>query len=118
MATAIRIGKPVNWKKALRAIGESGGTAEEVSDQEIMRAQAELARTEGIFVEPASAASIAGLRRLLQSGAVSADEVTVCVATGHGLKDPEIIVREYGGLVKSVDWPGGDLERVEEAVLG
>ena len=118
VATAIRIGKPVNWKKALRAIGESGGTAEEVSDQEIMRAQAELARTEGIFVEPASAASIAGLRRLLQSGIISVDEVTVCVATGHGLKDPEIIVREYGGLVKSVDWPGGDLERVEEAVLG
>jgi len=118
VATAIRIGKPVNWKKALRAIRESGGTAEEVSDQEIMRAQAELARTEGIFVEPASAASIAGLRRLLQSGAISADEVTVCVATGHGLKDPEIIVREYGGLVKSVDWPGGSLERVEEAVLG
>jgi threonine synthase len=93
IATAIRIGAPVSWKKAVRAIKESRGTAETVSDQEILEAQKMLARTEGIFVEPASAASIASLKKLLEQGKIEKDEVVVCVATGHGLKDPDIAVK-------------------------
>jgi len=93
IATAIRIGRPVNWKKALRAIRESGGTAVAVSDWEIVDAQKLLARLEGVFVEPASAASIAGLRRLVEDGTIDRDESVVCITTGHGLKDPEEAVR-------------------------
>ncbi|RLI34340.1 threonine synthase, partial [Candidatus Bathyarchaeota archaeon] len=93
VATAIRIGSPVNWRKALNAIRESGGTAETVSDREIVEAQKLLARLEGLFVEPASAASIAGLKKLVEQGAIDKDELVVCVATGHGLKDPDTPVR-------------------------
>lgn len=95
IATAIRIGSPVNWKKAVKAIRESGGLAETVSDEEILSAQKLLARLEGIFVEPASAASIAGLIKLSKNGLVEKDELVVCVATGHGLKDPDIILRQF-----------------------
>jgi threonine synthase len=93
IATAIRIGNPVNWKRALKAIRESEGTAQTVTDEEIIQAQKLLARTEGIFVEPASASSIAGLKKLVENGEVSTDENIVCVATGHGLKDPEITIK-------------------------
>ncbi|MEM4546703.1 MAG: threonine synthase [Nitrososphaerota archaeon] len=89
VATAIRIGKPVNWEKALRAIYDTKGAAEVVTDEEILQAQKLLARTEGIFVEPASAASIAGLIKALNVGLVDKDEKIVCVTTGHGLKDPD-----------------------------
>ncbi|MEM2464089.1 MAG: threonine synthase, partial [Candidatus Bathyarchaeia archaeon] len=95
IATAIRIGSPVNWKKAVRAIRESGGLAETVSDEEILAAQRLLARFEGIFVEPASAAAIAGLIKLSRSGLIEKDDLIVCVATGHGLKDPDIILRQF-----------------------
>ncbi|MBS7646227.1 threonine synthase [Candidatus Bathyarchaeota archaeon] len=95
VATAIRIGAPVSWKKALRAIRESKGTAETVSDHEILEAQKMLARSEGIFVEPASAASIAGLKKLVEGGEIDKDEVVVCVTTGHGLKDPEVVVKTF-----------------------
>jgi threonine synthase len=95
LATAIRIGAPVNAPKALRAIRESGGRAEVVSDEKIMEAQKLLARLEGIGVEPASAASIAGLRKLIDLGAVEEDEGVVCVTTGHALKDPEMIFNHY-----------------------
>jgi len=93
IATAIRIGAPASWKKALRAIAESGGAMETTSDAEILQAQKELARREGIFVEPAGASSIAGLRKLLEQGSIEKDEEIVCVATGHGLKDPEIVTK-------------------------
>ena len=93
VATAIRIGAPVSWKKALRAIRESKGTAETVTDEEIVEAQKLLAQTEGIFVEPASASSIAGLKKLLQQGKIAKDEQVVCVTTGHGLKDPDIAIK-------------------------
>lgn len=89
IATAIRIGKPVNWKRALNAIRESQGTAEAVTDEEIISAQKLLARTEGIFVEPASASSIAGVKKLVENGKIPHDESIVCITTGHGLKDPE-----------------------------
>ena len=87
-ATAIRIGNPVNAPKALPGIRETGGTAVAVSDEEITRAQRDLAG-EGVGVEPASAASIAGLRKLRASGVVSSDERVVCLTTGHLLKDPD-----------------------------
>ncbi len=95
VATAIRIGNPVNAKKALRAIYESKGTVVEVSDEEILDAQRELARN-GIGVEPASASSLAGYRILINEGYLNGDETVVCIATGHLLKDPEIILKMCG----------------------
>ena len=93
IATAIRIGSPVNWPKVLKAIKESKGTAETVTDSEILEAQRQLATLEGIFVEPASAASIAGLKKLRTNMMVDPSETIVCVTTGHGLKDPSILNR-------------------------
>jgi threonine synthase len=93
VATAIRIGAPVSWKKAVNAIHESNGTAETVTDEEILDAQKILARIEGIFVEPASASSIAGLKKLVKNGVISKDERVVCITTGHGLKDPDTAVK-------------------------
>jgi threonine synthase len=87
-ATAIRIGNPVNAPKALPAIRETGGTAVNVSDDEITDAQRALAR-DGVGVEPASAASVAGLRKLRDAGVVESDERVVCLTTGHLLKDPD-----------------------------
>jgi threonine synthase len=92
VATAIRIGAPVSAKKALRAIYESDGMAETVSDEEILEAQKLLARREGIGVEPASAASIAGLRKLVESGQIDKGEQIVCIVTGHLLKDPNTAI--------------------------
>jgi threonine synthase len=93
VATAIRIGAPVSWKKALTAIRESHGTAETVTDEEILSAQKMLARVEGLFVEPASASSIAGLIKLVDNGTIDEGERIVCVTTGHGLKDPDTAVK-------------------------
>lgn len=93
IATAIRIGEPVSWMKALKAVRDSRGLMETVSDEEILEAQRVLARSEGLFVEPASAASIAGLRKLLEEELIQRDMKIVCVATGHGLKDPEAALR-------------------------
>src|SRR6056297_3583164 len=87
-ATAIRIGNPVNAPKALPGIRETNGTAVAVSDDAITSAQRALAK-EGIGVEPASAASVAGLRKLRESGDIAADEQVVCLTTGHLLKDPD-----------------------------
>jgi len=94
IATAIRIGAPVSWKKAVNAIRESGGTAETVTDVEILDAQKTLARVEGIFVEPASASSIAGLKKLIKNGTIDKDENVVCITTGHGLKDPDTAIKQ------------------------
>ncbi|WP_181691951.1 threonine synthase [Natronomonas sp. LN261] len=88
VATAIRIGNPVNAPKALPGIRETGGTAVAVSDSEITDAQRAIAE-EGIGVEPASAASVAGLRKLRESGVVGSGEDVVCLTTGHLLKDPD-----------------------------
>ncbi len=87
VATAIRIGQPVNWRKAVAALVESGGDAGTVTDAEILEAQRHLARTEGLFVEPASAAPVAFLRKKRLGGA----RTVVCVTTGHGLKDPDAL---------------------------
>jgi threonine synthase len=106
-ATAIRIGNPVNAPKALPGIRETGGTAVAVSDEQITQAQRDLAG-EGVGVEPASAASIAGLRKLREEGVVSADERVVCLTTGHLLKDPEAAA-EAGATPEPVP---GDTEGV------
>lgn len=92
IATAIRIGAPVSAQKALRAIYDSNGMAETVTDDEILSAQKLLARTEGIGVEPASAASIAGLLKLVENGEVDKGEQVVCIVTGHLLKDPNTAI--------------------------
>ena len=92
VATAIRIGAPVSAQKALRAIYDSNGMAETVTDDEILDAQKLLARTEGIGVEPASAASIAGLLKLVENGEVDKGEQVVCIVTGHLLKDPNTAI--------------------------
>jgi threonine synthase len=92
VATAIRIGAPVSALKALRAIYDSDGLSETVTDDEILYSQKLLARSEGIGVEPASAASIAGLRKLVENGEIDKGEEIVCVVTGHLLKDPNTAI--------------------------
>ncbi len=92
VATAIRIGAPVSALKALRAIYDSDGSAETVTDDEILDSQKLLARSEGIGVEPASAASIAGLRKLVDMGEIDKGEEIVCIVTGHLLKDPNTAI--------------------------
>jgi threonine synthase len=94
VATAIRIGAPVNAEKALAAIRQTGGLAESVTDAEILSMQRDLARKEGIGVEPASAASVAGIRKLVEQGAIDRSERIVCVVTGHLLKDPDTVIRQ------------------------
>jgi threonine synthase len=111
VATAIRIGAPVSWKKALNAIRESRGTADTVTDEEILVAQKMLARVEGLFVEPASASAIAGLIKLVKEGVIDKDERVVCVTTGHGLKDPDTAVKISEKPIE-VDAEIGAIERV------
>jgi threonine synthase len=89
IATAIRIGNPASWTKALDARDASGGLIEAVTDREILSAYRLLAREVGVFVELASAASVAGLLQQAQAGKVPAGSTVVCTVTGHGLKDPE-----------------------------
>ncbi len=97
MATAIRIGNPASWGLATAARDESGGRIDAVSDDEILGAYRDLARLEGIFCEPSSAASVAGLRRLAAAGEIEPDALVVAVLTGNGLKDPDTAERTAGG---------------------
>jgi len=94
IATAIRIGAPVNAEKVLNAIRMSKGTADYVTDAEILAMQRDLAQKEGIGVEPASAASVAGVKKLVEAGVIDRDERIVCVVTGHLLKDPETVIKQ------------------------
>ncbi len=89
IATAIRIGNPASWSEALQARDESGGAIESVTDRQILDAYRLLARSEGVFVEPASAASVAGLLQASALGTLERGRRVVCTVTGHGLKDPE-----------------------------
>jgi threonine synthase len=92
IATAIRIGNPASWKQAEAARDESGGVIDTVTDDEILQAYRMLASIEGVFVEPASAASVAGVRKLAAAGyfdGASPTDRLVCILTGHGLKDPD-----------------------------
>ncbi len=99
VATAIRIGDPASRAKALRARDESGGRIDAVTDEEILAAYRDLARLEGVFCEPASAASVAGVRKLVESQEIDPGTVIVCVLTGHGLKDPDTAARNALPLV-------------------
>lgn len=92
VATAIRIGNPASKDGALNAVKESGGLIDSVTDEEILAAQQRLARTEGIFCEPASAASLAGVIKKRQAKLIADDTTIVCVLTGNGLKDPDIVI--------------------------
>ncbi|MGO9386820.1 MAG: threonine synthase [Methanobacterium sp.] len=111
IATAIRIGAPVSALKALSAIYDSDGLAETVTDDEILYSQKLLARTEGIGVEPASAASIAGLRKLVETGEIDKGEEIVCIVTGHLLKDPNTAINACKEPVK-VEANVDDISRV------
>lgn len=88
IATAIRIGNPASWKLAVQARDESGGTIDEVSDEEILEAYQKLTRTEGVFAEPGSCASLAGVFKLVKKGEIPRGSKIVAVLTGNGLKDP------------------------------
>ena len=98
VATAIRIGNPASWQGALAARDESGGLIESVTDDEILEAQRMIVELEGVFCEPASAAGVAGVRRLAATGRIGSGETVVCVLTGHGLKDPDAVQAEEGSL--------------------
>jgi threonine synthase len=101
VATAIRIGHPASAALALKARDESGGRIDAVTDQEILDAYRDLARYEGVFCEPASAASVAGVRKLAAQGAIDPGATIVAVLTGHGLKDPELAAREAGAILRA-----------------
>jgi len=88
VATAIRIGNPASWNSAVAARDDSGGRISAVTDQQILHAHRELARLEGVFCEPASAASVAGVIQAAQDRQLDPDALVVCVLTGNGLKDP------------------------------
>ncbi|HET6380936.1 MAG TPA: threonine synthase [candidate division Zixibacteria bacterium] len=98
VATAIRIGNPASWAGAVAARDESGGLIEAVSDADILDAQLRILRNEGIFCEPASAAGVAGVAGLAREGRLDRSSVVVCILTGHGLKDPDIVAGEEGTL--------------------
>ncbi len=93
VASAIRIGNPASWQGALKARDESGGVIETVTDEEILESYRLLASREGIFCEPASAASLAGAIRMKKEGVLSDGDTIVCTLTGHGLKDPDTAIR-------------------------
>jgi len=107
LATAIRIGDPVSWPKALLEVSESNGVVEKVSEQEIADAKAQIGKC-GIGCEPASAATLAGIRKLTAKGTISSDADVVAVLTGNVLKDPDYIYRYHTGQLKA---PNGELLR-------
>jgi threonine synthase len=95
VATAIRIGNPARWHEATAALDESGGHILAATDDEILAAWRMLSTLEGVFVEPASAAGVAGLKKRIEAGEMEVHgQRIVCVVTGHGLKDPEIVLKE------------------------
>ncbi|MGA9042195.1 MAG: threonine synthase [Terriglobales bacterium] len=110
-ATAIRIGNPASWKKALRVLQATGGTVEQVSEVEIALAKAEIG-AEGIGCEPASAVTLAGLKKLVKQGFVKPQETIVLVLTGHLLKDPDFTLKFHRG-----DLFAGTAHEKESAVL-
>ena len=89
IATAIKIGNPASWERAEAARDESGGVIDIVTDDEIIEAYKMLAQLEGVFVEPASAASVAGVIKLNRTDYFRKGDCIVCILTGHGLKDPD-----------------------------
>ncbi len=114
IATAIRIGYPQSWDKAWQVRQESNGWFDECTDQEILAAQKLLAQTEGVFCEPASAASLAGAMRDIKSGKIPEGSKIVCTLTGHGLKDPDIAISQSSTPLITVE---ATLESVKRAIL-
>src|SRR5512145_2637787 len=92
VATAIRIGNPASWQAAVDAMKESAGAIDSVTDDEILQAYVAVAGTEGVFCEPASAASVAGVMKLSRQGGLREGETVVCTLTGHGLKDADTAI--------------------------
>lgn len=115
VATAIRIGHPQSWQQAWAASRESEGWFDEFEDAEILAAQRLLAEKEGVFCEPASATSLAGAMRDIRSGKIPEGRTIVCTLTGHGLKDPDIAIKQSSGAVSTVP---AELEAVKRAILG
>ena len=113
VATAIRIGNPASWEHAVNAATESSGTIDMVSDEEILDAHRMLARTAGIFVEPASAAGIAGIVKSHSRGDIPNGSTVVVTVTGHGLKDPGVAVENSHAESTVVD---ADLDSVLAAI--
>jgi threonine synthase len=111
VATAIRIGNPARAEEALAAARDSGGAIRDVTDDEILAAQRLLAQKEGVFCEPASAASIAGLLKYRNSGLPFGDTL-VAVLTGHGLKDPQTAIDQSRPIIRCQ----ADLAAVEEII--
>ncbi|HWQ32699.1 MAG TPA: threonine synthase [Blastocatellia bacterium] len=105
LATAIKIGAPVSWPKALRALQKSGGEVEQVTEQEIADAKAIIGR-DGIGCEPASAVTLAGIRKLVAAGSLSPDEDVIAILTGHVLKDPDYVVSYHRGDLSFTDKAG------------
>jgi threonine synthase len=112
VATAIRIGNPASRDSALAARDESGGVIEAVTDEEILAAYRDLARQEGIFVEPASAAPLAGVRRMAAEGRIDPGATIVCVLTGHGLKDPDTAAESGAPVIEA----GASADQVREVL--
>lgn len=113
IATAIRIGNPASWEKAKTALVESEGKIDKVSDEEILSAQKLLASKEGIFAEPASCASLAGVIKLSKEGYFNKGDKVVCVLTGNGLKDPNIVVEK----MEAIKTMPVDVNEIEKRVL-
>ena len=113
MATAIRIGNPASWQLAIEASEESSGAIDSVTDEEILDAHRMLARTEGVFVEPASAAGIAGIVKSNARGEIPQGSTVVVTVTGHGLKDPAIAIDNSAARSVVVE---PDLESVLDAI--
>lgn len=114
VATAIRIGHPQSWDYAWKVKEESGGWFDECTDEEILSAQKLLAEKEGVFCEPASAISIAGAMRDINSGKIPANSSVVCTLTGHGLKDPDTAIKQSTAPMIKVD---AELDQVKTAIL-
>jgi threonine synthase len=112
VATAIRIGNPASWRGAVEARDASGGAIQAVTDEEILDAYSALARCDGVFCEPASAAAVAGLRRRVREGDLGGVERVVCVLTGTGLKDPETAQT----VAPRISEVGPDVDEVREAL--
>jgi threonine synthase len=102
VATAIRVGNPASWKPAEQARDESGGRIDAVADDDILAAQRDLAGHDGVFVEPASAAGVAGLLREVAAGTSYAGQRVVVTVTGHGLKDIDTALSTFTDLVDTV----------------
>ncbi len=101
VATAIKIGNPVSWEKAIRVIEETDGVVDAVSDAEIMEAKA-VVDVSGVGCEPASAASVAGVRKLVSAGVIGRDEDVVCILTGNLLKDSDATIGYHTGKLKGI----------------